>query len=147
MVSGVTTSLPIVRGHGLNIGKLNYFTLRFESNCVEPSPIVRPSRTNFHLGDRHDELSAPVADAGHLLHHFVPDVPGEDEDVVGLAVGDGFRREDRDVRAGEVAALFVRAAVDGEFEQVGPNAAEVQERVPPWPGRRNRRPTCPPALR
>src|SRR5882757_318364 len=67
-----------------------------------------------HLERRNGEhqLAAPLADVAQLLADLGPQVPGQDEDVVGTVLGDPVRVVDRDVRARQEPALLVRAAVD-----------------------------------
>ena len=60
---------------------------------------------------------------------LVLQVPGQDQDVVGLGLVDGLDRLDRDVRARREAAVLVGVAVDGEVEEVGADAAVVEQRV------------------
>src|SRR5215213_8049593 len=49
--------------------------------------ISRPASVNDDLGDRCYETPAPVADVAHLLGDLVLQVPGEQEQVVGLGLG------------------------------------------------------------
>ena len=60
------------------------------TGCATARP-ARPatppaSRNDGRLGDRHDELAAPAADVRELRHDLVLEVPGQDQDVVGLAL-------------------------------------------------------------
>ena len=71
---------------------------------------------------------------GELLHDLLLEVPGQDQDVVGAVLLERLGVLDRDVRAREELALLVRVAVDRVLEEVGADAAEVQERVA-LPGR------------
>ena len=81
------------------------------------------------LGDGNDEAGPPFADVAHLVDDLVLQVPGQDEDVVGLGLVDGLDRLDRDVHAGREAAVLVGIAVDREVEEVGADAAVVEQRV------------------
>src|SRR5215813_13441570 len=80
--------------------------------------------------DRDHEAPAPSPDEGQLLHDLILEVPRKDEHVVRTGLGDAFRRVDRDPGAGSVLPLLVWAAIDGVVEEVGSNAAVVEERVP-----------------
>src|SRR5579884_1685579 len=88
------------------------------------------SSDHRRLGDRDDELRPPGARVRELRHDFVLEVPGEDEDVVGPGLVEPRRGEDGDVRPRQELAVLVRVAVDGEVDEVGANAAVVEERVP-----------------
>ncbi len=55
---------------------------------------------------------------------------GRIDDHVGPRLGDPLRRIDRDVRARREPAVLVRVAVDRVVEEVGADAAVVEERVP-----------------
>ena len=54
---------------------------------------------------------------------------GQDQDVVGTSLLERLRMPDRDVGPGQELALLVRVAVDRELEQVGADAAVVEQRV------------------
>ena len=70
-----------------------------------------------------------LADRRHARHDLVADVPGQDQHVVGPGLQDPLRRVHRDAGAGQEPPLLVRADVDRVVEQIGLDAAEVQERV------------------
>ena len=76
-----------------------------------------------------DQAPAPLPDVGELLGELVAQVPGQDQHVVGLVLGDPLRREDRDPGAGGEPAVLVGVAVDRVRQQVGPDAAVVEQRV------------------
>src|SRR5262245_35977395 len=65
----------------------------------------------------------------HLLHDFVPDVPRQDEDEVWLRFIDLLWWKDRNVSARRDLAVLVRIAVDRVIEEVGSNAAVVEQRI------------------
>ena len=48
-----------------------------------------------------------LSDKGELRRNFIFEVPGQDEDDIGLALGDRLRREDGDAGTGEKFSLFV----------------------------------------
>ena len=75
------------------------------------------------------KLAAPLADVAHLLDDLVLQVPGQDQDVVGPGLVDRLDRLDRDVHARREAAVLVGVAVDREVEEVGADAAVVEQRV------------------
>src|SRR5215210_26868 len=84
---------------------------------------------DLHGGDRDDEAGAPLARVGELLDDLRPQVPGQDEDVVGPRLGEALGRLDRDVGAGQPHPLLIWIAVDGVLEKVGADPAVVEERV------------------
>src|SRR5581483_4472042 len=84
---------------------------------------------DVRLGDRYDELAAPVTDMGHLRHDLLLDVPGQDEDEIRSGAIDFLGRQYRYMRAGKEEPLLVGVPVDGEVEEVRPNAAVVQQRI------------------
>src|SRR5882724_887061 len=87
------------------------------------------SRVHFDLGDGYDELAAPLPDVRHLFHDLVPEIPGQDQDVVRLGLADPVGVEDRHVGARQELALLVRAAIHRVVEEVRPDAAVVQQGV------------------
>ena len=97
-------------------------------------------------GARARRTPAPLADVAVLRDDLVAQVPGQDQHEVGLRLAQRPRgaRSGCASRAG--AALLVRVAVDRVVEEVGADAAVVQQRVAL--GRRAvaRRSTCPRAL-
>src|ERR1017187_294950 len=86
-------------------------------------------RIDPDLGYRHHEFSPPLADERQLLHDFVFDIPGEDDDVIGFRLSNLVRMINRDVCTGEKQRLFVRAAVHRIIDKVRAHAAVVQQRI------------------
>ena len=74
-------------------------------------------------------LAPQSADMAHLRDDLVLQVPGQDQDVVGLGLVDRLDRLDRNVHARREAAVLVGIAVDREVEEVGADAAVVEQRV------------------
>src|SRR5580658_775202 len=85
------------------------------------------SRQHLHRWNRNDELSAPRANLLHLFHHFFLDVPGKDQQEIGLGFGDLLRSVDGDVRAGKKSSLFVVVFVDDVIDEVGAHSAIVEK--------------------
>src|SRR5437773_275941 len=79
--------------------------------------------------DRDDQPAAPLAHVAELCADLLPQVPRQDEDVVGPGLREPLGRVDRDVRARKELTLLDRAPVNGVLEQVRPDAAVVQQRV------------------
>ena len=79
--------------------------------------------------NRDDQLPAPLADVPELRRDLVDEVPRQDEQVVGTRLGDPLERMDRDVRPRREQTVLVRVAVDRVVEEIGADAAVVQERV------------------
>src|SRR5712664_3618815 len=96
-------------------------------------PVLRASLTASGdyqgFGDRDDELGAPGAHMGELFQDLVLEVPGQDEDVVGLLLVDLRWRMDRNVGSGEKLPLLVRGLVDRELDQIAADPAIVEEGV------------------
>src|SRR5262245_42627760 len=98
----------------------------------------QPAMQDPRLGDRNDESATPRLDAGHLVQDLLLEVPGKDQDVVGLRLEDPLRSVDRDAAPRQVVALLVRAPVHGVVDEIRPDPAVVEKRVP-LPGRSVRR--------
>src|SRR5262245_26408964 len=90
---------------------------------------ARDELDEFERRNREDQLTSPRTHVFKLLADLLPEVPREDEDVVGLCLREALRREDRDVGPRQELALLHRAAVHGVGDQVGPDAAVIQQRV------------------
>ena len=56
-------------------------------------------------------------------------VPGKNQYIVGPGLSNFSRRKNWNVRTGKKLSVFVRIAVDGIVQEVGPNAAVVQQRI------------------
>jgi hypothetical protein len=65
----------------------------------------------------------------HLVDDLVLEVPGQDQQVIGLGLVDGLDGLDRDVHARREAPVLVGIAVDRKVDEVGADAAVVQKRV------------------
>src|SRR3954452_9517682 len=76
------------------------------------------------------EAPAPLADEVELLHDLVLEVPGQDHHDVGAVLADLLGRADRDVAAGQEVPLLVRIQVARVVDEVRPDAAVVEQRVP-----------------
>jgi len=79
---------------------------------------IKPQRRVEHIAIRIDRD-----------HDLVGQVPGKDQQVVRPGPVDRLGCQDRNVRPWEVHPLLVGAAVDGEVQQVGPDAAVVEQGV------------------
>ena len=99
--------------------------------CADPARRrrSRPSQ-HFHPRDRDDDSARPTrACRTSWADDLVLEVPREDQDEVRTGVLERLRMLDRDVGAGQELALLVRVAIDREVEQVGADAAVVEQRV------------------
>ena len=85
--------------------------------------------TDGQLGNRHDERAAPFARVGQLRHDLFLQVPRQDQDVVGPRLGQPLGCVNRNVRARQKLAVLVRIAVDRVVQEIGADAAIVQQRV------------------
>src|SRR5512147_1618882 len=88
-----------------------------------------PPSYDPHLRDRDDEAPSPLAHVGELVDDLVGQVPGKDQDEVRMGLFECLRMVNRDPGAGQELPLLVRVAVDRELEQVGADAAVVEQRV------------------
>src|SRR5262245_13771525 len=84
---------------------------------------------NLKRGNRDHQPATPVPDVVQLLGDLGPEIPRQHQDVVRFGLGEALWRVDRDVRPWQEFALLDRAPVDGVGEQVGPDAAVVEQRV------------------
>ena len=98
--------------------------------CESPSRGRPSSLVDAQLRRAHHEPAAPLAHERELLHDLVPQVPGQDEDQVGLGLADGVRRAGSGMcDAGQVVALLVRVEVARVLDEVRADAAVVEQRV------------------
>src|SRR5688500_10985746 len=81
------------------------------------------------LGDRYDELSAPGPDIMELLHDLILEIPRQNQHVIRFRLSDLLGRQNRNVRPGQVLPLLVRIAVYRVLDEVGANAAVIQQGV------------------
>src|SRR5215472_16699488 len=91
--------------------------------------IHTPPSDDVKLGDRENQPSPPRLDVVKLLADLVPEIPGQDENVVGPGLGEAFRRVDRDMRAREELPLLHRAPVNGVLQEIRADPAVIEERV------------------
>src|SRR5262245_33858306 len=71
-----------------------------------PFTIHTPHSDDLKLGDREDQPAPPRPDVAQLLADLVPEIPGQDENVVGPGLGEALGRMDRDMRAREELPLL-----------------------------------------
>src|SRR5579859_3552196 len=76
-----------------------------------------------YLRDRHNKAAAPFADVLHLLHNLDCQIPGQDHDIVWFGFTDPVGMINRDMSTRKESPLFIRAAIDGVFDQVLSDAA------------------------
>src|SRR5271170_1166699 len=103
---------------------------REESRTQPSSVFPSTSRIHFRHGNRNYELATPLANKGILLHDFIFEIPGENQQVIWPGFPDAIRGVDRDVRPWQEFPLLVRAAVDRIVEKIGSNPAIIQQRIP-----------------
>src|SRR5882672_7392770 len=93
---------------------------------LEIPPCLRIDR---HLRNRYDKLATPLPYSGHLRHDFVLEIPRQNEQIVRLGFLDLVGVQDGNVRTRQELALLVRIAIDGIVDEVGADAAVIEERV------------------
>ena len=91
--------------------------------------IHTPTETISSSGIGKTSFPPQEPDIAELPADFVPQIPRQDENVIGFRLGQAFWRVDRDMRAGQELPLLDRTAVDRVGEQVRPDAAVVKQRV------------------
>ena len=64
----------------------------------------------------------------NLLHDFIFQVPGQDDDIVRLCLPDSVRMINRDMSARQEPPLFVGASIHCVFDEILADAAVVQQR-------------------
>src|SRR5215831_16321118 len=84
---------------------------------------------NRYFRNRHDELGVPVADVGELSHNLVLQIPRQEQHVVGPGLGNLFRREDRNVRAGQIFPLLIGVTINRIVQEIGSDTTIVEQRV------------------
>src|SRR5262245_30281953 len=78
-----------------------------------------------------------------LCHYFIGQIPRQDQDIVRTRCADGFGIQNRDPRTGREFALLKGIAVDRVVDEVGSDAAVVQQGVSlPWCAVANDRLAC-----
>src|SRR5580700_1567539 len=89
--------------------------------------ILDPFSVDRHFGNRHDKATAPLADVIELRHDLGLEIPGQYDNVIRLGFGDPVRMVNRDVAAGQVPALLIGTAVDGELNEILADPAVVDQ--------------------
>src|SRR6266571_2959313 len=69
---------------------------------------ITPHSGDFKCGDREDQPPAPGPDVVKLLADLFTEIPGQDQYVVGLGLGEALGRVDRDMRARQELTLLPR---------------------------------------
>src|SRR3954464_6971938 len=97
------------------------------TNFTLASPAM--SLADARARHRNHELSAPGADAGHLLDYLILEIPRQDQNVIRLSLEYAVWMHDRDARARQEHALLVRIAVYRELQEIGAYPAIVEKSV------------------
>ena len=87
------------------------------------------SLDDFQAWDRHDEMTARIAIGFPLAHDFVGEVPGEDQEIIGLLVFDLFGWHDRKVVSAHVQPMFARAEVGDPIQMIPVDATISEQRA------------------
>src|SRR5437870_8697567 len=83
--------------------------------------------SNLRNGD--NEFAAFFAIGLLLIEDFVGEIPSQQQRVIGHFLEELGGRDDRDMRAGSRASLFVSAAVRDKIESLFSEAKEIQQRA------------------
>src|SRR5262245_46866480 len=123
--------VPALRGRAIP-GGMGRMSGRSGSASL-PAPRGRRCRwtSSAHpdLWNGHDTAAAPFTDVRELFDDLVLQIPRQDQHVVRARLLDPLRRKDRDVRAGKKPVVLVRVPVDRVLEEVGADAAVVEQRI------------------
>ena len=90
---------------------------------------MQTASSNEEPRNRRDERRPAGTEVGELLHHFVGDVPWQDQDLVDRVVVKVRRGDDRDVAPGHELPLLVPGRIAHEWQQVGFDAGEIEEGI------------------
>ena len=84
----------------------------------------------IYLRDRYDELTTPVTYVGHLSYNLILDIPWQNQQIIWHGLSNFFWVKDRNMRAWQEFALFVRIAINRVVDEIGTNATVVQQGIP-----------------
>src|SRR5271157_84906 len=90
---------------------------------------VQPPSDDVEIRNRKDQSGSPRSDVGELLTDFVPQVPGQDKDVVRPSLGQTIGRMNGDMRTRQELPLLEGTAVHRVLEKVLADAAMVEQGV------------------
>src|SRR5215813_11945336 len=88
---------------------------------------AEPLRTYGRFRDRNNEFSSPVTNKGHLLHDFISQIPGQNQQVIRLRFADFFRSMNGNVCAWRKSPLLVRVPINGVVEKIFADSTVVQQ--------------------
>ena len=74
-------------------------------------------------------LCAPLTCVCELAHDLVLQVPRQDEDLIGLRLGDPLGRVHRDVRTRQEAPVLIGVAIHRVLQQIRADSAVVEQGV------------------
>src|SRR5690242_5140960 len=98
-------------------------------NPLAPVTAMRIVLAHIQLWNRSNELAAPIANVRQLRGDFLAQVPGKNHHVIRARLLDAGLGDDRNARAGEVAALLVRRGVYHVAEQVWSYTGVIEQGV------------------
>src|SRR6185437_16631466 len=88
---------------------------------------IASSLEDFHVWQRNDESATRVAVSCLLRQDLVRKIPGQQQNVIRLALHQRIRRHYRQLRPWSELALFLCRSICDEIEQVTADSEEVEE--------------------
>src|SRR5262245_36190236 len=85
--------------------------------------------TNGQLRDRDDKSPTPTPDVRQLLNDLLLQIPRQNQHIVGTSFADLLRWENWDMGTWQELAMFVWIAVHRVVEEIGADAAIVEQRI------------------
>src|SRR5882762_6058230 len=82
---------------------------------------------HFRPRDGNNKTAAPLADVSQLLDDFVPEIPGQNQDVIRLSTPNPLGRVNGYMRTGEKMVLLVRTDIHCVIQEVLPDSAKIEQ--------------------
>src|SRR5512147_382151 len=83
---------------------------------------------DLELWQRHDELAAALAKRGVLADDRFGEIPGEQQQVIRLALGERLGCDDRNMQPRRIKPLFPGTVINDELDLGRANAEMVHQR-------------------
>src|SRR6266478_5326243 len=128
------------QAHPKSAAKNDHFHLYYSFTCSEPDKLSfvlcaiddflgAALLMNLYLGNRNDELPAPLANKRVLLDDFVLQIPGKNQQKVRLRLPDAIWRKNRNMRPRQESAVLVRISVHGVIQEIRADRAVIQQSI------------------
>ena len=96
----------------------------------KPKSVSLSASQHLDFRDRNQESAAPIPYVAHLLHDFVLQIPGQDQQVVWFSLFDFIGVMNRNMCPGQEMSLLVRIPVYCIIYEIRSDATIVQESIP-----------------